>query len=218
MNARYYVPGIARFASADTIVPEPKNPQTLNRFSYVNNQVFTLKDPSGHCAQVMVKSGDEETFVRDMKNDESCWDHYESFRSFIENQSKEYRDYFKFDWDEIATWDWYQIYRSELTHKKWANEPASCRGGSGNCAMDKWHRMVDNFFEAVLPDAILAGANTGVQGATSLYGGAELLYGPNREAGVFTFEGAGIAGVGGSMDTSPITGGAVWNLEDLGNY
>ncbi len=29
-NARFYLPGIGRFASADTIVPDPVNPQQLN--------------------------------------------------------------------------------------------------------------------------------------------------------------------------------------------
>ncbi len=29
-------------------MPEPGNPQTLNRYSYVNNNPTTLTDPSGH--------------------------------------------------------------------------------------------------------------------------------------------------------------------------
>ncbi|MCP5097799.1 MAG: hypothetical protein GY943_19805, partial [Chloroflexi bacterium] len=37
MNARFYVPGNNRFASADSIVPDPTNPQSYNRFSYVYN-------------------------------------------------------------------------------------------------------------------------------------------------------------------------------------
>ncbi|HRQ42500.1 MAG TPA: RHS repeat-associated core domain-containing protein, partial [Chloroflexota bacterium] len=38
MNARYYSPYINRFVSADSIVPNPPNPQTFNRYSYVNNR------------------------------------------------------------------------------------------------------------------------------------------------------------------------------------
>ena len=49
MNARFYVPSIGRFASADTIVPDPLNPQSLNRFSYVQNNPVRYTDPSGHC-------------------------------------------------------------------------------------------------------------------------------------------------------------------------
>jgi RHS repeat-associated protein len=47
-NARYYVPGIGRFASADTIVPNPMNPQSLNRYSYVRNSPLNFTDPTGH--------------------------------------------------------------------------------------------------------------------------------------------------------------------------
>jgi RHS repeat-associated protein len=49
-NARYYDPTLARFTQADTIVPEPGNPQSLNRYSYVGNQPTVSIDPSGHAA------------------------------------------------------------------------------------------------------------------------------------------------------------------------
>ena len=48
-NARYYAPYLNRFISADTIVPNPMRPQSLNRFSYVENRPVNLADPSGHC-------------------------------------------------------------------------------------------------------------------------------------------------------------------------
>ncbi len=48
MNARFYLPGIGRFAAADTIVPDSKNPQSFNRFTYVGNNPIKLIDPSGH--------------------------------------------------------------------------------------------------------------------------------------------------------------------------
>jgi len=34
--------------SADTIVPDPTNPQSFNRYSYVRNNPIGYKDPSGH--------------------------------------------------------------------------------------------------------------------------------------------------------------------------
>ncbi len=47
-NARWYDPALGRFISADTIVPEPGNPQSLNRYSYVLNSPLRYTDPSGH--------------------------------------------------------------------------------------------------------------------------------------------------------------------------
>ncbi|MGH2543488.1 MAG: peptidoglycan DD-metalloendopeptidase family protein [Ardenticatenaceae bacterium] len=48
MNARYYLPGVGRFASADTIVPDPARPGSYNRYSYVQNSPLSLVDPTGH--------------------------------------------------------------------------------------------------------------------------------------------------------------------------
>jgi len=47
-NARYYDPGIGRFISADTVVPNWTNPQSLNRYSYCLNNPLKYVDPSGH--------------------------------------------------------------------------------------------------------------------------------------------------------------------------
>jgi RHS repeat-associated protein len=48
MGARFYLPGLGRFASADSIVPNPANPQTHNRYSYtINNPLFYVY-PDGH--------------------------------------------------------------------------------------------------------------------------------------------------------------------------
>ncbi len=47
-NARWYDAQLGRFVSADTLVPSPGNPQSLNRFAYVVNNPLALVDPSGH--------------------------------------------------------------------------------------------------------------------------------------------------------------------------
>lgn len=48
MQARWYVPGVGRFLSADVLVPDPTNPQQFNRYSYVLNNALRYSDPTGH--------------------------------------------------------------------------------------------------------------------------------------------------------------------------
>lgn len=47
-GARLYDPALGRFIMADSIVPNSKNPQSLNRYSYVRNNPINFVDPSGH--------------------------------------------------------------------------------------------------------------------------------------------------------------------------
>ncbi len=47
-GARYYEPEIGRFISADSIVQDYTDPQTLNRYSYCRNNPVILTDPSGN--------------------------------------------------------------------------------------------------------------------------------------------------------------------------
>ena len=60
-QARFYVPSIGRFASADTIVPDPANPQQFNRYTYSLNSPLNYSDPTGHrtCSSQQATSGDE---------------------------------------------------------------------------------------------------------------------------------------------------------------
>jgi RHS repeat-associated protein len=46
--AREYSPILGRFLSADSIVPRPGDPQSLNRYSYSRNSPLMRIDPTGH--------------------------------------------------------------------------------------------------------------------------------------------------------------------------
>jgi RHS repeat-associated protein/uncharacterized repeat protein (TIGR01451 family) len=63
MQARYYLAGIGRFVQPDTIIPNPANPQSLNRFSYVLNSPLNFRDPTGHCIPGMNCPGDNPTIT-----------------------------------------------------------------------------------------------------------------------------------------------------------
>jgi RHS repeat-associated protein len=49
MNARVYDPQLGRFLSADSMVEDPYNAQSFNRYSYVYDNPLAHTDPSGHC-------------------------------------------------------------------------------------------------------------------------------------------------------------------------
>jgi RHS repeat-associated protein len=52
-GARYYDAEIGRFISPDSIIPNPANPQSLNRYSYCLNNPLKYIDPSGHEVSIM---------------------------------------------------------------------------------------------------------------------------------------------------------------------
>jgi hypothetical protein len=48
MGARWYDAYLNRWISADTIVPDPANPQSFNRYAYVLGNPVLYVDPTGH--------------------------------------------------------------------------------------------------------------------------------------------------------------------------
>jgi RHS repeat-associated protein len=71
-HARYYDPALGRFISPDSVVPDYKDPQDLNRYSYVKNNPVRYNDPTGHCG----KTTFAETAASVMTFDCTCraWD------------------------------------------------------------------------------------------------------------------------------------------------
>ena len=83
-NARYYDPLLGRFIQADTIIPNPANPQSLNRYAYTLNHPLRYTDPSGHFEedeidrylefQLGITDADERLrVITSWKNDKSGW-------------------------------------------------------------------------------------------------------------------------------------------------
>ncbi len=79
-NARYYDPTLGRFLSADSIVPSPANPQSLNRYSYVLNNPLRYTDPTGHFSKEQI-----EGYLRKHHGDQwkMYWDAWESDHLFF---------------------------------------------------------------------------------------------------------------------------------------
>jgi RHS repeat-associated protein len=55
MGARFYDAYLARWLSADTIVPKITNPQAWNRYSYVGGNPLRFVDPTGHLTDDQIK-------------------------------------------------------------------------------------------------------------------------------------------------------------------
>jgi RHS repeat-associated protein len=49
-NSRFYDAALGRFVQADTIIPNPGDPPSFDRFAYVRNNPVRYTDPSGHGA------------------------------------------------------------------------------------------------------------------------------------------------------------------------
>jgi RHS repeat-associated protein len=68
-HARYYDPALGRFISPDTIVPDPTDPQDLNRYTYAKNNPMRYTDPTGHSIPI-------QCFICDVEfADISEWSH-----------------------------------------------------------------------------------------------------------------------------------------------
>lgn len=83
--ARFYDLALGRFIQADTVVPDPYNPQDWDRYSYVRNNPINYKDPSGHMVAcdkddwacqthwdypVITPNDDKDTFDTRQKNEQ----------------------------------------------------------------------------------------------------------------------------------------------------
>jgi len=73
-NARYYDPALGRFIAPDTIVPEPGNPQALNRYAYTRNNPLRYTDPTGHFTEDELRQwGITDELMGQWKQDFAWW-------------------------------------------------------------------------------------------------------------------------------------------------
>ncbi|MCB8922752.1 MAG: hypothetical protein H6662_14285 [Ardenticatenaceae bacterium] len=73
-NARWYSPLVGRFLSADTLVPDPQNPQQYNRYTYSLNNPLKYIDPSGHCV---------ENYQAGSEDFQTCMDGWSSLMNYL---------------------------------------------------------------------------------------------------------------------------------------
>lgn len=68
-NARYYDSHIRRFTQPDDIIQNVYDPQSLNRYSYVNNNPLRYTDPTGHYIETALDIAFIGIDLNDIKND-----------------------------------------------------------------------------------------------------------------------------------------------------
>ena len=80
-RARYYDPALGRFISADPVVPEPGNPQALNRYAYVYNNPLRYLDDGGHLPVVPLLVAGAVVLLKAIDYGWTAWDVYQSGRT-----------------------------------------------------------------------------------------------------------------------------------------
>ena len=193
--------------SADTIVPNFSNPQSLNRYTYVLNSPLALTDPSGHCAYGGYDHYSH-TPIRS-EDDLHCWETFDDIDEFMAN-NPEYAE--TIGWGEKRN-EYQQKNYGNLRvlrsmHWKGAQQPPSCWGGmSSRCPRDQFRQ----FFGIQSPDAI--GINISASGSGGVHAnmGAEAVLNlDSYELTLFLIPGGGgSVGVGGSYSVSGV---AIFNL------
>lgn len=228
MNARYYLPEVGRFVSADTIVPEAEEPQSYNRYAYAQNDPVNFIDPTGHCIK------NYEAGSADMDTCVAGWNavvNYLTGAAYCPGCSGNFPNELVNDWllnadigtlenlmevmgiDYGYTWTPPQGYATSSG----AMSLRSPEARAGVCQY--WQSCFEPLLtmEEIPPDALILGVS--VSGAGVAYGvlGGEAVFNFRaNEFSLFAYRGEG-AGIALEADKS-YYGGLVWNLEHNYEY
>jgi len=79
MGARWYDPYLNQFLSPDTIIPQPRNPQSLNRYMYCLGNPLKYTDPLGMFTEEAIK-----TYLQATYDDwEAVWEQWQADGSWM---------------------------------------------------------------------------------------------------------------------------------------
>ena len=79
-RARFYDPALGRFLQPDPVVPEPGNPQALNRYAYVYNNPLRHVDEGGNIPVVPLLVAGAVVILKVVDYGWTAWDVYQSGR------------------------------------------------------------------------------------------------------------------------------------------
>jgi len=231
MNARYYLPEVGRFISADTIVPEAEEPQSYNRYAYAQNDPVNFTDPTGHC------TNNYEAGSADMDTCVAGWNAVVNYLSSVtygaggngQFPNKETTEWLMnadiatveglmraYGIDYGYTWAPPQGYQAS----SWSGRRDLKSPEARAEVCDYWQSCYEPVVtgEEMKPDAIIIpGASGSIAGIWYGIAGVELVGNfRSEEASLYGYSGQG-AGVAIGTDVGPYFG-IVWNLEDNSNY
>lgn len=67
-GAKYYSPEYRIFVPLDTLLPDPYNPQALNRYANALNNQVKYTDPSGHYVEIAIDLAFHAMDINDIRN------------------------------------------------------------------------------------------------------------------------------------------------------
>jgi RHS repeat-associated protein len=144
-NSRFYDAALGRFVQADTIIPNPGDPPSFDRFAYVRNNPVRYTDPSGHGAcdgpykvpecKEIDPDGDGKVpriYVPTPVDESQLWerrgttgisgeDFYQWYFDLFDNRSGWWWEMFGYDSDGFTVWDAIAVIMIQEASKNWSN-------------------------------------------------------------------------------------------------